>query len=132
MPNFVPSFMLSLVMGVLLTIGVDAQQDPADTLSIGQDPAHQDDDDLLGGDLLDGDLLSEDESEPSDSPQIDPATEHARLFKDSRFPVAAECATCHPKQYREWSVSQHAYAQLSPGAARRVCRAVLGPIRWIY
>ena len=132
MPTCVPSFMLSLVMGVLLTIGADAQQDPTDTLSIGQDPAHQDDDDLLGGDLLDGDLLSEDESEPSDSPQIDPATEHARLFKDSRFPVAAECATCHPEQYREWSVSQHAYAQMSPGAARRVCRAVLGPIRWIY
>ena len=21
---------------------------------------------------------------------------------------------CHPKQYKEWSVSQHAYAQLSP------------------
>ncbi|HIO65739.1 MAG TPA: hypothetical protein EYN40_03505 [Planctomycetes bacterium] len=114
MSNCVPSLILSLVMGVLLATGADAQQDPTDTVSIGQDPAHQDDDDLLGGDLLDGDLLSEDESEPSDAPQMDPATEHARLFKDSRFPVAAECATCHPKQYREWSVSQHAYAQMSP------------------
>ena len=24
------------------------------------------------------------------------------------------CATCHVKQYKEWAVSQHAYAQLSP------------------
>ena len=59
MSNCVPSLILSLVMGVLLATGADALQDPTDTVSIGQDPAHQDDDDLLGGDLLDGDLLSE-------------------------------------------------------------------------
>jgi hypothetical protein len=39
---------------------------------------------------------------------------HAELFKDNCFPSAKECATCHPKHYREWSVSPHAYAQLSP------------------
>lgn len=32
----------------------------------------------------------------------------------SRFPSAQECKQCHPDQYREWSVSPHAYAQLSP------------------
>ncbi|MEP3479070.1 MAG: multiheme c-type cytochrome [Fuerstiella sp.] len=39
---------------------------------------------------------------------------HAALFKDNCFPSAKACASCHPKHYREWSVSPHAYAQLSP------------------
>jgi len=39
---------------------------------------------------------------------------HAKLFRESRFPSATTCKTCHPRQYRQWSVSQHAYAQLSP------------------
>ena len=39
---------------------------------------------------------------------------HAALFKDNCFPSAKECAACHPQHYREWSVSPHAYAQLSP------------------
>ncbi|MCH9647686.1 MAG: cytochrome c family protein [Deltaproteobacteria bacterium] len=40
--------------------------------------------------------------------------EHAALFLENRFPAATTCATCHPKHYREWSVSSHAYAQMSP------------------
>jgi hypothetical protein len=40
--------------------------------------------------------------------------EHARLFVENRYPSAATCRTCHPNHYREWSVSAHAYAQLSP------------------
>ncbi len=40
--------------------------------------------------------------------------QHELLFKESRYPSAATCGTCHPKHYEEWSVSQHAYAQLSP------------------
>jgi hypothetical protein len=40
--------------------------------------------------------------------------EHAALFLEDRFPAATTCATCHPEHYREWSVSPHAYAQLSP------------------
>ena len=40
--------------------------------------------------------------------------EHAALFLESRFPAATTCATCHPDHYREWSVSPHAYAQMSP------------------
>ncbi len=39
---------------------------------------------------------------------------HASLFLERQFPSASTCAECHPKQYREWSVSSHAYAQLSP------------------
>ncbi|MDJ0841585.1 MAG: multiheme c-type cytochrome [Acidobacteriota bacterium] len=40
--------------------------------------------------------------------------EHEKLFLENRFPSAATCATCHPDHYREWSVSPHAYAQMSP------------------
>jgi len=39
---------------------------------------------------------------------------HADLFKNDCFPSAKKCATCHPQHFREWSVSPHAYAQLSP------------------
>ncbi len=40
--------------------------------------------------------------------------EHKKLFAEDRFPSAATCRTCHPDHYREWSVSPHAYAQMSP------------------
>ena len=30
------------------------------------------------------------------------------------YPSATRCAECHPRQYRQWSTSPHAYAQLSP------------------
>lgn len=33
---------------------------------------------------------------------------------ESDFPSAKQCKACHPKQYREWSMSMHAYAQHSP------------------
>ncbi|MDG2127216.1 MAG: multiheme c-type cytochrome, partial [Fuerstiella sp.] len=39
---------------------------------------------------------------------------HAALFKDDCFPSAKKCAVCHPKHFREWSVSPHSYSQLSP------------------
>ena len=39
---------------------------------------------------------------------------HEALFAEKRYPSASTCKVCHPKQYREWSVSQHAYSQLSP------------------
>ena len=39
---------------------------------------------------------------------------HQDLFKEARFPSATTCKTCHPGHYREWSVSAHSYAQLSP------------------
>ena len=42
------------------------------------------------------------------------SAEHLKLFVENRYPAAATCGTCHPKHYKEWSVSQHAYAQLSP------------------
>jgi len=39
---------------------------------------------------------------------------HHELMSRERYPSAQECRTCHPGHYREWSVSPHAYAQLSP------------------
>ncbi len=39
---------------------------------------------------------------------------HQELFAENRYPSAATCRTCHPDHYREWSVSPHAYAQISP------------------
>ncbi len=44
----------------------------------------------------------------------DAEEEHAALFLENRFPSATTCATCHPDHYREWSVSPHAYSQISP------------------
>ncbi len=40
--------------------------------------------------------------------------DHAALVADGRFPSATACAPCHEDIYREWSVSAHAYAQMSP------------------
>ncbi len=39
---------------------------------------------------------------------------HRQVYSDERFPSANECATCHPDHFKEWSVSSHAYAQMSP------------------
>ena len=38
---------------------------------------------------------------------------HAEVMEAS-YPSAAECGECHPTHYQQWSVSPHAYAQLSP------------------
>ncbi len=40
--------------------------------------------------------------------------EHEALFLENRFPSANTCATCHPDHFEAWSVSPHAYAQMSP------------------
>ena len=39
---------------------------------------------------------------------------HQKLFLENRYPSATTCRTCHQEHYREWSVSPHAYAQMSP------------------
>ncbi len=39
---------------------------------------------------------------------------HANCADGDLYPSAAKCKSCHPDHYREWSVSPHAYAQLSP------------------
>ncbi|WP_028301235.1 multiheme c-type cytochrome [Oceanospirillum beijerinckii] len=82
-----------------------------------------DDDDLLSGDDLSGDDSDSLSTESLfDKPDVEQETariseankEHQRLFEEVAYPSASTCATCHPRHYDEWSVSQHAYAQLSP------------------
>ncbi len=51
---------------------------------------------------------------PGEATVEDSAAAHADLFAESRYPSAGTCGTCHPKQYKECTVSQHAYSQLSP------------------
>ena len=43
-----------------------------------------------------------------------PATCSKRPLLEIDFPSARQCATCHPKQYAQWSRSMHHYAQHSP------------------
>ena len=52
--------------------------------------------------------------EPTATWQEEIAGEHEALFAEGRFPSATTCAPCHEDIYREWSVSAHAYAQMSP------------------
>jgi nitrate/TMAO reductase-like tetraheme cytochrome c subunit len=39
---------------------------------------------------------------------------HAALFVGDRYPSAMRCQSCHPNHFRQWSVSSHAYAMVSP------------------
>lgn len=39
---------------------------------------------------------------------------HRELFSKNNYPSALECAACHERIYKEWSVSSHAYAFVSP------------------
>ena len=76
-------------------------------------------DGLLGG-ADESDALLEDFTEDAQSAEAktdtanQTTTAHPDLFADDRYPSANTCKVCHPRQYEEWSVSQHAYAQLSP------------------
>ena len=76
-----------------------------------------DDDELLFDDdelLFDEEEFIEEEEEGGETVATVAEEAHEALFAEDRYPSAATCVTCHPKQYREWSVSQHSYAQLSP------------------
>jgi nitrate/TMAO reductase-like tetraheme cytochrome c subunit len=49
---------------------------------------------------------------PKPPPEADLAHEHA--LSDAQYPSAKVCGECHPNQYKQWSLSSHAYASLSP------------------
>ncbi|MFQ5349269.1 MAG: multiheme c-type cytochrome [Thermoanaerobaculia bacterium] len=59
-------------------------------------------------------LLLSGAAQTQEEPPLTADQEHEKLFEENRFPSATTCATCHPQHYREWSVSPHAYAQMSP------------------
>lgn len=50
-------------------------------------------------------------SEPSAGEAFDL---HLAVYQADPYPSAKQCRNCHEGHYREWSVSQHAYAQISP------------------
>lgn len=39
---------------------------------------------------------------------------HAALLTENEYVSATKCQSCHPVHFQQWSMSQHAYAQLSP------------------
>jgi len=49
-------------------------------------------------------------------PKLPPLSDpHARTaFADNLYPPAKVCGECHPNQYKQWSLSSHAYAAVSP------------------
>src|SRR5262245_49580177 len=50
------------------------------------------------------------------APLREPTVEelHGKLFADTDYPSASQCASCHQGIYDEWSSSSHAYASISP------------------
>jgi hypothetical protein len=72
------------------------------------------DDDLLSGEPAKDAGKSKKASKKEDTVEDTAKAAHEALFAESRYPSASTCGTCHPKHYREWSVSQHSYSQLSP------------------
>ncbi|MDX2227578.1 MAG: multiheme c-type cytochrome [Verrucomicrobiae bacterium] len=54
------------------------------------------------------------EGRPLSDVKAQAAIAHHNLLVSNEYPSAQQCAECHPGQYREWSTSSHAYAQLSP------------------
>ncbi len=48
---------------------------------------------------------------PKPLPADDP---HAAATADKNYTPAKVCGECHPNQYKQWSVSSHAYAAVSP------------------
>lgn len=48
---------------------------------------------------------------PSPPPDQNP---HAWADANAQYPSARVCGECHPNQYKQWSISSHAYANLSP------------------
>lgn len=73
---------------------------------------------LLDGELLKGGIAEKvprpESADISDVELDEAAAAHLALFAEDRYPSANTCGTCHPKQFEEWAVSQHAYSQMSP------------------
>ncbi|MFT5468760.1 MAG: nitrate/TMAO reductase-like tetraheme cytochrome c subunit [Verrucomicrobiales bacterium] len=82
----------------------------------GTEPASGDDD--FGSDDAEKKPDEEEEAEEKPKEFTTAAEAHLTFLKalesENRFPSAATCASCHPDHYREWSVSAHAYSQMSP------------------
>ena len=65
--------------------------------------------------LREEDMPKCDQDDPLEAAECRGANYHARLLSQKGpYLSAAACKECHPGHYKEWSVSPHAYAQLSP------------------
>jgi len=93
--------------------GDDGGSDSGGGLLNGND---KDESSLPSGSLLGGSKSGGESGEQANGKEKASYDMHKAAFEaaGNRYPSANECATCHPRQYRQWSVSQHAYAQLSP------------------
>jgi hypothetical protein len=107
------------VMPWRLAVAAGAPPQPAQTPAA----APASDDDILGGDANEPATPPPTKQAPESTPAVDKssgaaetdaAKAHQQLFVENRYPSATVCRTCHPDQYREWSMSQHSYSQLSP------------------
>ena len=87
----------------------DSLLDTEDSLLDTEDSLLDAEDELL--DEADEAKSAEEEEEEVD---VGAKAGHDALFAESRYPSATTCGTCHPRQFEEWAVSQHSYAQLSP------------------
>ena len=58
--------------------------------------------------------LEEDKAQVENTDVVRKSKRKKKVFKDKVFPTAFECKVCHPLQFRQWSVSMHAYSNLSP------------------
>ena len=84
-----------------------------DDLLLGPDKPEKGGDNLLLDPKL-GEQEKAKPEKPAEKGAGDAVKQHAALFTESRYPSATTCGTCHPRHFKEWAVSQHAYAQLSP------------------
>ncbi len=99
--------------------GYDNGADQTPVVPFAQQLAQSTSDDELLVEENEDELLDEESANPEVAEEVaeeagDAADAHEALFAESRYPSAGTCGTCHPKQYGEWAVSQHSYAQLSP------------------
>jgi hypothetical protein len=107
------------IMPWRLALAAVAVPQPAQTRAA----APASDDDILGGDANEPVTPAPAKPAPESPPAVDKSSSvaetdaakaHQQLFVENRYPSATVCRTCHPDQYREWSMSQHSYSQLSP------------------
>jgi len=51
---------------------------------------------------------------PKPPPEEIPDAKVRLAVADAQYPSAKACGACHPNQYKQWSISSHAYANVSP------------------
>ncbi len=122
----VPMVILTLPIMVILSSGISYGKPPlakrptlekekvGELLRIAQKAEKKDDDSLLLGGPEKKPEQAKEEGKKAEETEGSASEAHEDLFAESRYPSASTCGTCHPKHFKEWSVSQHAYSQLSP------------------